>query len=82
LYLWLGSPTAPEKEKIMNTNDLMNLSAVVLRRMANEAVVDFHLDPSWTAPRTNDREELVAHLDQMCNEFNLTAAAGRLERAA
>lgn len=34
-------------------DDLMSLSAVALRRMINESVVNFDLDSSWAAPHTH-----------------------------
>ena len=50
---------------------LSKLSSVKLKQIANDAVKAFGIDPSWTAPHTNDKDELIQHIDEMCNEFNL-----------
>jgi hypothetical protein len=54
---------------------LYKMSANALRKLINAAVRDFDLDRSWGVPSSgpeSKRDELIEHLDDMCNEFGLT----------
>jgi len=46
-----------------------------LRAIIAAAIVDWSIDVSWAAPKTNDREELIEHIDDMCNEHGLVPGA-------
>ena len=60
------------KESQSPREALLKLSAMKLRSMINNAVAEFGIDSSWKAPKTNDVEELVKHLDDLCNEKRIT----------
>lgn len=43
-----------------------------LKKIIKGLIADNDIDPSWAAPKTNDRELLVEHLDELCNEHGVT----------
>lgn len=46
-------------------------SAPALRNVINNAVLTHHLDASWKAPSTNNTQELISYIDELCNEHGL-----------
>ena len=50
---------------------LRQLKAHGLKKLIDDAVKRFRLDSTWKAPRTNDTEDLLDHLSELCNEHGL-----------
>lgn len=42
-----------------------------LRKIINDGVAKHGLDKAWQAPRTSDKDELISHINDLCNNFNL-----------
>lgn len=47
------------------------MSAPKLKAAINAAVSKFGIHDSWSAPKTNDKEVLIDHIDSLCNEHHL-----------
>lgn len=50
---------------------LRAMSAPALKKFINDSVTTYRLDGSWKAPKTNDVEELIDHIDDLCNNNGL-----------
>ena len=67
----LLSSTLNESENGVVNDVYASKSPAMLRNIIDLANMEFGLDSSWKAPRTNESEELVSHIDSMCKEFGL-----------
>lgn len=69
------------KEAENPAKTLGGLSAPKLKAAINSAVEKFGIDGSWSAPKTNGKEELIEHINDLCNEHNLRVTEnGSLEK--
>ena len=58
--------------EITNPREVLEAMTIpALKNLINRARLENSLPFSWQAPRTNDKAELIDHIDQMCNEFDL-----------
>jgi glycine cleavage system regulatory protein len=39
--------------------------------MVNAAIAQYGIDASWAAPKTNNSDAIIEHINDMCNEFHL-----------
>ena len=49
----------------------MKMTAPKLKKIINDAVKEYNIDSSWNAPKTNNKEELIDHINELCNENSL-----------
>lgn len=72
----LGEAEASDPAKLLS-----GFSVGKLRNIIKKAIADFDLDKSW-GPSGNSVEDLVNHIDEMCNEFGLRVQSdGSLKKA-
>lgn len=49
-------------------------SVFKLKKIISTAVENFKMGPSWIF-KGNNKDELIQHIDDMCNEFNLRVSS-------
>jgi hypothetical protein len=61
-----------EKQQSSDPVDtLEKFSVAKLKSIIAAAVKQHGIDSSWSAPKTNDKDELIEHINELCNEFDL-----------